>query len=385
MTRLVRWAAWLYPPDWRARYGAEFEALLEDAGTGWRELGDVVKGAVLMHFNARSITAITAVCGVIGLAAAAIAFSIHDRYVSTAVLRLGGPTPEAQSSELRHLAEHVLGRDSLAGIIQKYGLYPEERKRIPLEDIVQEMRRNIMILPIRKAGHPLTAPADAIQIRFSYPDKAIAQAVTRELTTGLLQGSLPVLSLEVLDPASLPQQPSYPNRTSFLIAGLGIGLAAGAIVTAARRWRIVAATGLAGALLAAAIYLVLPKTWVSSAVVHVMPAEAAAPIAAGLRRAGGEVEAGAIQGMPGVIYLKSSNRNPRLAQDAVRQSLTRMTQDHPLQIVAIDVLDPASLPDQPQRPNRARIVFAGLAAGLLAGGVWQRRRASAALPAASKI
>jgi hypothetical protein len=34
MRRLLRLAAWLYPPAWRDRYGAEFEALLDDAGPG---------------------------------------------------------------------------------------------------------------------------------------------------------------------------------------------------------------------------------------------------------------------------------------------------------------------------------------------------------------
>jgi hypothetical protein len=36
----------LYPPRWRARYGREFDALIEDAKLTWRDLLDVMAGAV---------------------------------------------------------------------------------------------------------------------------------------------------------------------------------------------------------------------------------------------------------------------------------------------------------------------------------------------------
>jgi hypothetical protein len=49
MKRWVALAARLYPAAWRARYGQEFEALLEDLEPGWRELADVAGGAVIMH------------------------------------------------------------------------------------------------------------------------------------------------------------------------------------------------------------------------------------------------------------------------------------------------------------------------------------------------
>ena len=46
MRYLIRCAAWLYPPRWRRRYGVEFDALLEDVRPGWRELLNVLKGAL---------------------------------------------------------------------------------------------------------------------------------------------------------------------------------------------------------------------------------------------------------------------------------------------------------------------------------------------------
>jgi len=56
MKTLVRWAARLYPAAWRARYGVEMEALLEDAGSGGGDLWDIVRGALNMQMTNTPIT-----------------------------------------------------------------------------------------------------------------------------------------------------------------------------------------------------------------------------------------------------------------------------------------------------------------------------------------
>ena len=44
--RLARWLVSLYPPDWRARYGEEFEALLQGGSGGFRALINVLWSAL---------------------------------------------------------------------------------------------------------------------------------------------------------------------------------------------------------------------------------------------------------------------------------------------------------------------------------------------------
>jgi len=51
MRRLIRLAARLYPASWRARYGAEFEALLNDMRPAWRDVFDVVRGGLEMQIR----------------------------------------------------------------------------------------------------------------------------------------------------------------------------------------------------------------------------------------------------------------------------------------------------------------------------------------------
>jgi hypothetical protein len=63
--RILTWlAARLYPAWWRRRYGAEYDALLEEIRPGWRDLLSVLTGALMMQM--RTVNVLAAVCGVIG-------------------------------------------------------------------------------------------------------------------------------------------------------------------------------------------------------------------------------------------------------------------------------------------------------------------------------
>jgi hypothetical protein len=44
--RVARWLVRLYPRDWRARYGKEFEALLEDGSDDFRTIVNVLRSAL---------------------------------------------------------------------------------------------------------------------------------------------------------------------------------------------------------------------------------------------------------------------------------------------------------------------------------------------------
>lgn len=387
MTRLVRWAARLYPSAWRARYGAEFEALLEDAGSGWRDVGDVFKGAIQMHLTGWSFRSFTAAGAALGLIAAAlIAFQTQDRYVSTAVLGMGAGMGTDPGAALFHVQRQVLNRNSLGEIIQKYGLYPRERARMPLEDVIQEMmNRNIQILAINQAGTPRIG---AFQLRFSDTDRTKAQAVTRELTDRFIHAAPPsivmasqppVVSLQVLDPPSLPQGPFYPNRLSFILAGLAIGAAVGAIAASARRWPVIIGAGIAGAVLAGALSFALPSRWTANAVVMVRPPEAAAQVVDGARgMASGKDVRVITTPRQGTLLVQSSDRNPALAQSAVEQFLKNMIPPSGNHVVEVEVLDPARY-GHPVSPNRALIALAGLAVGLLLGSMVHRFRPRRAL------
>lgn len=56
MKRLARWLARLYPRQWRARYGAEFDALLEDMNLTWRDVFGVALAALGENYMSEPIT-----------------------------------------------------------------------------------------------------------------------------------------------------------------------------------------------------------------------------------------------------------------------------------------------------------------------------------------
>ena len=73
----------------------------------------------------------------------------------------------------------VMSRTRLSAIIKspRLDLYSDERRSTPLEDVIDEMRRNIRIDYVALPGRH----ASAFTIRFEYPDKVKAQQTVNAL------------------------------------------------------------------------------------------------------------------------------------------------------------------------------------------------------------
>lgn len=118
------------------------------------------------------------------------AFLWPDTYVSTATIKvIPQVVPEVyvqsnvnqlMSDRISAIAQTVLSRPVLTSIITTYELYPRERLRMPMEDIVEDMRRDI------KIGNVLNLASTkdrvpAFQITYSYTDRYKAQKVVNDL------------------------------------------------------------------------------------------------------------------------------------------------------------------------------------------------------------
>ncbi|MBM3738194.1 MAG: hypothetical protein FJW39_20620 [Acidobacteria bacterium] len=79
------------------------------------------------------------------------------------------------------ITQTVLARHTLANIVQTHDLYGAERKSLPVERIVELMRRSISFE---------SQPPDRIRIAFRYKDPEAAQKAVRELMTRLIDESL---------------------------------------------------------------------------------------------------------------------------------------------------------------------------------------------------
>ena len=324
MKRWIARVAALYPRSWREEYGAEFDALLDEIKPAWRVFANVLGGALKMHLttgtNWLKLVAATAAVGAI--VAAGASYTEAPLYVSSAAISV---TPQADplrptSPQLlrQRATEHViemeneiLSRTSLSQIIQdpSLDLYKKERRRIPLEDVIQQMRRNIRIEA--RSSTPIV-----FSISFAYPDQVKAQAAVRKLAAkfteanavsnrlresaytnfwhdvateaaveaDVLHHARPALAtppppvgetVAVLDPASLPKSLG-PNRIAFLAWGMGAGLLLGVLAALAMRWpRAVWQLGgfaLSGCILAVAASFLIPNRYTSTASVEITPA-----------------------------------------------------------------------------------------------------------------
>ena len=189
-----------------------------------------------MHFQLPSSTKVVAALAAAGLAAAAVvAFGMPDRFVSMAVMQFRGSDSQGMRDRLNHAQQQVLSRTSLTEIVMHEDIYRQERSRKPLEEIIQDMRDKwISMRKVTPAGgepdNSLT-----VSVAFQYPDRRKAQAVTRDLIAAFEAKSEGANS-SVLDDASFPASPIYPNRAVILGGGLTTGLALGFILITVRRW-----------------------------------------------------------------------------------------------------------------------------------------------------
>jgi uncharacterized protein involved in exopolysaccharide biosynthesis len=229
MKRVLRLLIRLYPAWWRNRYGGELEALLEDSGSGSRDVWDVFRGAMAMQMKTGSFGRIVTVCVIAGVVVAgAAAFLWPQQYKSTATLRLEQPDPAV----LNRVAEAALTRNALASIIVRYNLYRRERTRMQMEDVIDVMRQETWVTPI--------AP-NLAQVSFFYEDPIQAQRVSQDLVGRIIAANLSTPNagvIQVVAPADQAKRTiTGKARLAFTGLGLPVGLLFGVVLALILRRR----------------------------------------------------------------------------------------------------------------------------------------------------
>jgi LPS O-antigen subunit length determinant protein (WzzB/FepE family) len=204
MRQLIRWTTRLYPAPWRRRYGEELDALIEDIRPQWKDLFNVLLGALQMQMTTwNSLKVVAAVVLAGALLAGVFAFRTQDRYASTAVVRFA---PAGQTDSDRQGALHRL-------------------QQMTNQIVSRDKALRIRLFQAQGGRGP------AFVISCEYPDKQKAQAVVCALVSFFASEKI----LEILDPPSLPQRPFFPNRPMMVAVGLFGGAVLGSL--AALVWR----------------------------------------------------------------------------------------------------------------------------------------------------
>jgi succinoglycan biosynthesis transport protein ExoP len=123
-----------------------------------------------------------------------------DSYVSQAMVKIVPqqvPENMVQSAinqqmndRINSMSQTILSRTTLTTIINNFNLYQRQRGSMPIDDVIEEMKKKISILPVNSlgatAGH--TAPAFAVQ--FSYDNRLLAQRVVQDLVSRFIDENI---------------------------------------------------------------------------------------------------------------------------------------------------------------------------------------------------
>ena len=146
MKRLLRWVTYLYPRAWHDRYGAEFQALLDESNPRAGDVWDIAKEALKLHM--RNAAVLAAMCAVLGAIAGSIIWSQRPHYALGAVMAISvsdGDTVAARQAVDR-LAQAIITPDFLGQTITRLGLYQSEGQ--PPEKLIRRFREDIQIAPL---------------------------------------------------------------------------------------------------------------------------------------------------------------------------------------------------------------------------------------------
>jgi len=122
-----------------------------------------------------------------------------DKYVSEAKVKI---TPQqvpenmvpstinqGMWDRILSMDQEIRSRNVLTSIIQSKNLYPKDRVRMPMDDVVEEMHKDIVVAPLVPANsNNRVIPAFLIQ--FTYENKYLAQQVVSDLMSRFIEASL---------------------------------------------------------------------------------------------------------------------------------------------------------------------------------------------------
>src|SRR5216684_2117189 len=135
----------------------------------------------------------TVVASVVGV------YLYPDSYLSQAVVKIvpqqvpqnmvQSAINQQMSDRINSMAQTILSRTVLTTIINTFDLYKRERNRMPIEDVIELMKKNISIIPVTSP----TATTDRIPafgVTFSYENRLTAQRVVQDLVSRFIDENI---------------------------------------------------------------------------------------------------------------------------------------------------------------------------------------------------
>ncbi|RPI08672.1 MAG: hypothetical protein EHM65_10040, partial [Acidobacteriales bacterium] len=122
-----------------------------------------------------------------------VAFLWQDIYVSDGTIRIVPPTvPERYvasnvnlqlGQRIAAMEQQVRSRSNILTLVNEFALYPRQKGRIPDEDLVETMQRDIRISAVATMREPGSGQgaSTAFRVSFRYGDRYLAQKVVSKI------------------------------------------------------------------------------------------------------------------------------------------------------------------------------------------------------------
>ncbi len=133
-------------------------------------------------------------CGAIGLATALL---LPKKYTSETLVLVDQPRIPTEyvkpvvTDDLNHrlasMQEQILSRTRLEPIIEKFGLYADQRQRLHMEDLVAKLRTAVTIKPIDQMPGTLHNSLPGFYVSVVFDNPQTAQQVCTEITSMFMQ------------------------------------------------------------------------------------------------------------------------------------------------------------------------------------------------------
>ncbi len=140
----------------------------------------------------------------LGLVAGVVtAFLWPDSYMAKGMIRVVPPQvpsrlvqtniSEEMTARINTVYQNIISRASLINLIQTHNLYPDERKKLPTDDVVEQMRTDIgmsRMESLSRGSGAYRQNVAAFTVTFSYSDRRLAQKICQEIITRFTDESI---------------------------------------------------------------------------------------------------------------------------------------------------------------------------------------------------
>ncbi|MGO9095656.1 MAG: GumC family protein [Bryobacteraceae bacterium] len=133
-----------------------------------------------------------------------LAFFWPDTYISTATIQVVLPQvperyiPSNVNSEMTQRINAMLNgiesRANLTNLINTHSLYRSQVARKPLEDVIEDMRKDIHITQAGSLQTQNKGPISAFEVSFEYSNRYVAQKITAELARNFIDANIRTLA-----------------------------------------------------------------------------------------------------------------------------------------------------------------------------------------------